>query len=149
MVPRIIPDRGGQVAGPTSRNNAAESRHRVDRWLWFARFFRSRSLASAAVSGGKVHVNGQRAKPSRELAPGDMLDITQGLDVLTVRVLALPSRRGPAIEAAACYEETADSRARRDALRLDRKHARLLHVAPPARPDKRGRRAIRQLHGRN
>lgn len=137
------------MGAPTRRNSAAESRQRVDRWLWFARFFRSRSLATAAVSGGKVHVNGERAKPSRELAPGDMLDITQGPDVLTVRVLALPSRRGPATEAAACYEETADSLTRREALRLDRKHARLLHVAPPARPDKRGRRAIRQLHGRN
>ena len=137
------------MAGPSSRNIAAESRHRVDRWLWFARFFRSRSLATAAVSGGKVHVNGERVKPSRELVPGDMLDITQGPDVLTVRVLALPSRRGPATEAAACHEETPDSRTRRDALRLHRKHARMLHVAPPARPDKRGRRAIRQLHGRD
>lgn len=137
------------MTGPSNRNRAAESRHRVDRWLWFARFFRSRSLATAAVSGGKVHVNGERAKPSRELAPGDMLDITLGPGILTVRVLALPSRRGPATEAAACYEETADSRTRRDALRLDRKQARLLHVAPPGRPDKRGRRAIRQLHGRN
>ncbi len=137
------------MAGPSSRNIAAESRHRVDRWLWFARFFRSRSLATAAVSRGKVHVNGERAKPSRELAPGDILDINQGQDVLTVRVLALPSRRGPATAAAACYEETADSRTRRDALRLDRKHARMLHVAPPARPDKRGRRAIRLLHGRS
>lgn len=137
------------MAGPSSRNIAAESRHRVDRWLWFARFFRSRSLATAAVSGGKVHVNGERVKPSRELVPGDMLDITQGPDVLTVRVLALPSRRGPATEAAACHEETPDSRTRRDALRLHRKHERMLHVAPPARPDKRGRRAIRQLHGRD
>ncbi|HUG04855.1 MAG TPA: RNA-binding S4 domain-containing protein [Steroidobacteraceae bacterium] len=137
------------MAGPSSRNIAAEARHRVDRWLWFARFFRSRSLATAAVSGGKVHVNGERVKPSRELAAGDILDITLGADVVTVRVLALPSRRGPATEAQACYEETADSRTRRDALRLHRKHARSLHVAPPARPDKRGRRAIRQLHGRN
>lgn len=137
------------MAGPSSRNRAAESRHRVDRWLWFARFFRSRSLATAAVSGGKVHVNGERVKPSRELAPGDTLDITRGPDALTVRVLALPSRRGPATEAAACYEESADSRKRRDALRLHRKHARSQHVAPPARPDKRGRRAIRQLHGRD
>jgi ribosome-associated heat shock protein Hsp15 len=88
-------------------------------------------------------------KPSCDLAPGDMLDITQGTDVLTVRVLALPARRGPATEAATCYEETADSRTRREALRQHRKHARSLHVAPPARPDKRGRRAIRQLHGRD
>lgn len=137
------------MAGPSIRSIAAETRHRVDRWLWFARFFRSRSLATAAVSGGKVHVNGERVKPSRELAAGDVLDITLGPDVLTVRVLALPARRGPATEAQACYEETADSRTRRDALHLHRKHMRSLHVAPPARPDKRGRRAIRQLHGRD
>jgi ribosome-associated heat shock protein Hsp15 len=137
------------VTGPANRNIASDGRHRVDRWLWFARFFRSRSLATAAVSGGKVHVNGERAKPSRALAVGDRLDITQGTDIVTIRVCALPGRRGPASEAAACYEETADSRARRDAARAERRHERMLHVAPAGRPDKRGRRAIRQLHGRD
>ncbi len=137
------------MAAPASRHNATDGRHRVDRWLWFARFFRSRSLANAAVSGGKVHVNGERAKPSRDLVPGDRLDIAQGPDIVTIEVRALPHRRGPASEAAACYEETPDSRARRDALRLHRKQERMLHVAPPGRPDKRGRRAIRQLHGRD
>ena len=137
------------MAATDRRKTASEERHRVDRWLWFARFYRSRSLATAAVAGGKVHVNGERAKPSRELATGDRLDITQGSDVVTVEVLALPGRRGPAPEAAASYAETPDSRARREAARLDRKDQRMLHVAPPGRPDKRGRRAIRQLHGRD
>jgi ribosome-associated heat shock protein Hsp15 len=137
------------VAAANRRKSEAEERHRVDRWLWFARFFRTRSLAAAAVTGGKVQVNGERVKPAREVATGDRLDVAQGPDVFTVVVRALPSRRGPAAEAAACFEETDDSRARREALRLHRRRQRELHVAPPSRPDKRARRAIRQLHGRD
>lgn len=136
------------MAAANRRKSKAEERHRVDRWLWFARFFKSRSLAAAAIAGGKVHVNGERVKPSREIAPGDRLDVAQGPDVATVVVRSLPSRRGPAAEAAACFSETDDSRLRREAARLHRRHERELHVAPPARPDKRARRAIRQLHGR-
>ena len=137
------------MAAANRRKSAADERHRVDRWLWFARFFRSRSLAAAAVTGGKVQVNGERMKPAREVAVGDRLDIAQGPDVVTVVVRALPSRRGPAAEAASCFEETDDSRSRREAARLHRRHERQLHVAPPSRPDKRARRAIRQLHGRD
>ena len=99
----------------------AGGRHRIDRWLWCARFHRSRALAAAAVSGGKVHVNGERAKPARGLAAGDRLDITLGTDAWTVIVLALPSRRGPAAEARRCYEETADSALRR-AVARERRH---------------------------
>jgi ribosome-associated heat shock protein Hsp15 len=129
--------------------DAAGSRHRIDRWLWCARFHRSRSLAAAAVSGGKVHVNGERAKPSRDIEIGDRLDITLGTDALTVIVLSLPSRRGPATEARGCYEETTDSALRRAVARERRQIERRSDTAPPARPDKRGRRAIRQLQGRN
>ena len=137
------------MAASIRRTAAAEERHRVDRWLWFARFFRTRSLAAAAVTGGKVYVNGERVKPSREVAAGDRLDVAQGPDLVTIVVRALPSRRGPAAEAAACFDETDESRARREALRLHRRRERELHVAPPSRPDKRARRAIRQLHGRD
>jgi ribosome-associated heat shock protein Hsp15 len=137
------------LGAASGRKSAAEERHRVDRWLWFARFFRSRSLAAAAVAGGRVRVNGERVKPAREVASGDRLDIAQGDDVVSVVVRALPSRRGPAAEAAACFEESTESRARREAARLARRHQRELHVAPPARPDKRARRAIRRLHGRD
>ena len=128
--------------------NAAAGRHRIDRWLWCARFHRSRSLAAAAVSGGKVHVNGERAKPARDIAVGDRLDITLGSDACTVIVLSLPSRRGPATEARACYEETTDSVLRRAVARERRQVERRSDTAPPGRPDKRGRRAIRQLQGR-
>ncbi len=128
--------------------NAAGGRHRIDRWLWCARFHRSRSLAAAAVSGGKVHVNGERAKPARDIAVGDRLDITLGSDACTVIVLSLPSRRGPAAEARVCYEETTESILRRAVARERRQLERRSETAPPGRPDKRGRRAIRQLQGR-
>ncbi len=128
--------------------NSAQARHRVDRWLWCARFFRSRSQAAEAVAGGKVHVNGERAKPSRAVGPGDRLDITLGQDCWTVRVQRLPDRRGPAAEAQACYEETPESELRRRVARERRQRDRSLAVAPPGRPDKRGRRAIRRLRGR-
>ncbi len=128
--------------------DAAGGRHRIDRWLWCARFHRSRALAAAAVSGGKVHVNGERAKPARGVAIGDRLDITLGPDTWTVIVLSLPSRRGPATEARASYEETTDSVLRRAVARERRQLERRSETAPPGRPDKRGRRAIRQLQGR-
>ena len=86
---------------------------RADKWLWCARFFKSRSLAAEAVAGGKVHVNGQRVKPSRPVRAGDLLEITVGYEVHTVEVRAIPARRGPAPEARLCYEETAESQARR------------------------------------
>jgi ribosome-associated heat shock protein Hsp15 len=137
------------VAGTAGRNDNRDERHRLDRWLWFARFFRSRSLAAAAVAGGKVRVNGERAKPSRDVAVGDCLDICRGMDGLTVTVRALPDRRGPAPAAAESYRENPDSVARRAAAREHRRRDQLLRVAPPGRPDKRGRRAIRQLQGRD
>jgi len=122
--------------------------HRIDRWLWCARFHRTRTLAATAVSGGKVHVNGERAKPARDIAVGDRLDITLGSDTCTVIIVSLPSRRGPATEARACYKETADSLLRRAVTRERRQVERRSDTAPPGRPDKRGRRAIRQLQGR-
>jgi ribosome-associated heat shock protein Hsp15 len=137
------------VAGTARRIDRTNARHRLDRWLWFARFFRSRSLATAAVSGGKVQVNGERAKPSRDVTVGDRLEISRGVELVTVIVRALPDRRGPAAEAAGSYEETSDSVLRRESAREQRRDHRMLHVAPPGRPDKRGRRAIRQLQGRN
>ena len=137
------------MAGTAGRNDNRGERHRLDRWLWFARFFRSRSLASVAVAGGKVRVNGERAKPSRAVAVGDHLDISRGMDLLTVTVRALPDRRGPAPAAAESYEESPESVARREAASEHRRCDRLLRVAPPGRPDKRGQRAIRQLQGRD
>lgn len=137
------------MSGKNRVADAAGGRHRIDRWLWCARFRRSRTLAATAVSGGKVHVNGERAKASRQIAVGDRLDITLGTDVWTVIVRSLPSRRGTATEARDCYEETTDSQLRRAVARDRRQIERRSDSAPAGRPDKRGRRAIRRLQGRS
>lgn len=121
-------------------------RHRIDRWLWFTRFFRSRSLAAGAVTGGKVHVNGIRVKPARHLLIGDRLEITRGTERWDVIVRALPSRRGPSAEAQACFEESPDSVERRVTARRQVGHS--AGGDPGRRPDKRERRAIRRLQGR-
>jgi ribosome-associated heat shock protein Hsp15 len=116
---------------------------RLDKWLWAARFFKTRSLAADEIARHRVQVNGQVAKASRELKPGDELQLRQGTVARTVRVLALSSVRGPAPVAQALYEETAASVAAREAL------ARQRRVAPePAlaieqgRPTKRDRRQL-------
>ncbi len=121
-------------------------RLRVDRWLWCARFYKSRSLASTAVAGGKVHVNGERAKPSRAVAVGDALSITRGHETLDLVVRALPDRRGPAAEAQRAFEETPDSARRRARLREQHALAAASAPRPASRPDKRQRRLLHRLH---
>jgi len=114
---------------------------RIDRWLWCARFYKSRSLAAEEVKAGHVRLNGQRVKPSRDVKVGDTLSISRGDDDLVLRIDAMPPRRGPAAEAALCYTETTESLAAREA----RKAARTTPAKPPTpgRPDKRTRRLIR------
>ncbi|HSC09239.1 MAG TPA: S4 domain-containing protein [Steroidobacteraceae bacterium] len=118
---------------------------RIDRWLWCARLYKSRALASRAVAGGKVHVNGERVKASRAIVPGDRLSITRGAQALEVLVRALPERRGPASEASACYEETPASVARREQLREQHALAAAFAPRPEARPHKRERRLLLKL----
>jgi ribosome-associated heat shock protein Hsp15 len=115
---------------------------RLDKWLWFARFFKSRSLATTAVAGGLVHVNGERAKPSRIVQVNDLLQITRDEARFEVTVLGMPVRRGPASEARTYYQETPQSVAARE---VRREYARLAAPAPESRPDKHGRRALRDL----
>jgi ribosome-associated heat shock protein Hsp15 len=115
---------------------------RIDKWLWCARFFKSRSLAAEAVGGGKVHVNRQRVKASRTVRAGDVLDITVGYEVHTVEVKAIPARRGPAPEARLCYEETAESLARRERSREQRRLAAMAAPQTQGRPDKHTRREL-------
>jgi ribosome-associated heat shock protein Hsp15 len=118
---------------------------RIDKWLWFARFFKSRSQATDAVAGGLVHIGGERAKPSREIRVGDCLQITRGETHYEVIVQSLPLRRGPATEAQAAYLETEASIASRE---RKREQLRLAPPAPQGRPDKHQRRALRGLRGR-
>jgi ribosome-associated heat shock protein Hsp15 len=106
---------------------------RVDKWLWAARFFKTRSLATAAVDGGKVRLAGQTVKPAREVKPGDELEIALGEAHWTVVVRGLNEQRRPAPEARLLYEETAESAARRSA------QAELRKLAPPPGADLRGR----------
>ena len=126
----------------------ADGTLRIDKWLWCARFFRTRSLAAEAVGGGKVHVNGQRVKPSRCVRPGDVLEVTLGFEVATVTVRAIPARRGPATEARLCYEEAPESVARRERSREQRRLAAMAVPQTQGRPDKHTRRELLKLrHG--
>ncbi len=117
----------------------------MDKWLWAARFFRTRSLAARAVSGGQVHVDGQRVKPARLLAGGEMLRIRRGPVEFVVEVKAVSGRRGPAREAQRLYEETEESIRRRQEAR--ERHRFEGDAGPRARPDKRDRRRLRRLKG--
>lgn len=125
-----------------------DTRVRIDKWLWAARFFKTRSLASDAVDGGKVHLNGQRAKSARPLKPGDKLQIRRGTEQMEVVVLELSSSRGPAASAQNLYEETAESRVQREA-EAERRRMTPQALHPPGRPDKRSRRKIIRFRQEN
>ena len=118
---------------------------RLDVWLWAARFFRTRSLAKQAVETGKVEVAGQRAKSSRAIRVGDRLQVTRGEETFDLVVRALSDTRGPAPVAQALYEETAESRQRREQQRLQRAAMRDGYRPPEHKPDKRARRLIQAL----
>jgi ribosome-associated heat shock protein Hsp15 len=118
---------------------------RVDKWLWAARFFKTRSLASKAVSGGHIHVNGQRIKPSRLLQVDDELQIRRGLIEFVIVVQGLSERRGPATVARTLYQETEESILRRERTAEQRRLANILEPGPNRRPDKRDRRKIRKF----
>ncbi len=122
--------------------NPDESQTRLDKWLWAARFFKTRGLATDAVTGGKVQVNGGRAKPARPIRIGDEIVIRRGPSTVIVTVRALSDRRGPAAEAVLLYEETEASRSARE----DARKARAEALPAPridygGRPTKRDRRA--------
>lgn len=119
------------------------TRCRLDKWLWAARFFRTRSLAQAAVEGGKVHYQGQRVKSGHAVRVGAVLEVRSGLDVHEIEVLQLSEQRGPASTARLLYRETAASLARRAAAAEQRRLAPA--PDPGTRPDKRQREALRRL----
>jgi ribosome-associated heat shock protein Hsp15 len=115
---------------------------RVDRWLWAARLLKTRALAAEAVRGGRVHVGGHAVKPSRDVRPGDRLEVTLGPVRRCVVVLATAERRGPAREAALLYEETAESIAAREHAAAQRRLAGPVGPAGGPRPTKRDRRRM-------
>jgi ribosome-associated heat shock protein Hsp15 len=115
---------------------------RLDKWLWAARFFKTRALAAEAVNGGKVEVNGSRAKPSRSLRVGDELSIRRGSFEWAVVVKGLARQRGPAPEAQLLYEETESSVRKREALAAQLKYQRAPEFESSGRPSKKDRRAI-------
>jgi ribosome-associated heat shock protein Hsp15 len=122
-----------------------EGQVRIDKWLWAARFFKTRSLASEAVAGGRVHVNGVRAKPAKGVGVGDRLEITLGQSVAEVEVRGVSDRRGPAQQAQALYEESEESRVRRAKEAEERRYIRVPGVDLGARPTKRDRRRLDDL----
>jgi len=121
---------------------------RIDRWLWAARFFKTRGAATEAVLGGRVHVNGERVKPAKEVRPGDVVEISKRELRWTISIVALAERRGPAADAAALYDETAESRAAREQRALERKLARPPGADLEGRPTKQARRRMDGLRRR-
>jgi ribosome-associated heat shock protein Hsp15 len=120
--------------------------HRLDKWLWHARFYKTRSLATGAISGGKAHLNGERVKPAHRIRVGDLVSLSLQGVVAEFEVLTLPPRRGPAAEALAAYRETPASAQRRVQFREQQRLAQISRPRPEARPDKRDRRRLMRLN---
>lgn len=121
---------------------------RIDKWLWAARFFKTRAQASRACDLGRVQFNSQPAKPAREIHAGNMLRITNEGGEFEVEVLLLSDTRGPASVAQTLYRETEASREMRQKVAAERRAMREFEVLPAARPSKRDRRRIIQFRGR-
>jgi ribosome-associated heat shock protein Hsp15 len=121
---------------------------RIDKWLWTARFFKTRALATRACELGRVQVNGQPAKAAREIRTGELLRVTNDSGDFQVEVVALSQVRGPASVAHTLYRETHESRELRLKVAAERKAIRQFEQLPAGRPSKRDRRKIMQLRGR-
>ncbi|MEH6583200.1 MAG: S4 domain-containing protein [Halioglobus sp.] len=128
-----------------TQQHSEQGKLRLDKWLWAARFYKTRSLAKAAIEGGKVHLGGSRVKVSREISVGDTLQIRQGWDEKVIEVAALSSQRRGAPEAQQLYRETEDSVTRRQAEAEARKAAGGMIDRPATRPSKKQRRQIHRF----
>ena len=115
---------------------------RLDKWLWAARFYKTRSLAREMVEGGKVHYNGQRTKPSKIVEVGAILTLRQGSDQKTIKILAINEQRRPAQEAQLLYQETPESLDKREKIAEARKLNALTMPHPDRKPDKKERRNL-------
>lgn len=125
----------------------ALGRMRIDKWLWAARFYKTRSLAAQAVEGGKVRLNGERAKPGKGVRPGDRLEVRLGELQWLVEVRTVSARRGPASEAARLYTESKESRAQREQMLIMRRAGPHPAHDTHGRPTKRDRRMIHRFTG--
>jgi ribosome-associated heat shock protein Hsp15 len=125
--------------------SASPEKLRLDKWLWAARFFKTRSLAKAAIEGGKVHLGGHRVKVSKEICVGDTVQVRQGWDEKVVRVTQLSDQRRSAPQAQQLYEETPESCAKREAEAAARKAAGGMIDRPAVRPTKKQRRQIHRF----
>jgi ribosome-associated heat shock protein Hsp15 len=126
--------------------SAGSDSMRLDKWLWAARFYKTRALASEAVEGGKVHLNGQRTKPGKAVRVGSRLEIHKGSLSWQIEVAALPRQRRPASEAQTFYRESDDSRQRREqAVAVLRAARQASPLQTPSKPNKRDRRLIHRF----
>ncbi len=124
--------------------NENEDGLRVDRWLWFTRFHKTRMLASAAVQAGHVRINGERAKPGNRVVPGDTVELVKDQLLYRLNVLSLPARRGPAAEACECYaEDSATQQERREKIVLIKEDRKRM-PRTRGKPDKHTRRMLRE-----
>ena len=131
----------------TSSNS--DTKIRLDKWLWAARFYKTRSLAKEAIEGGKVHYNGQRSKPGKVVETGAKLTLRQGWQEKVVIVDDLSDKRRGAPEAQKLYHETEDSMKRREELAWQRKTMQAAQLPPACRPTKKARRDIRRFREQN
>ena len=122
-----------------------EGKVRIDKWLWAARFFKTRNLAKQAIEGGKIHCDGHRVKASKEITTGLYLTIRQNMDEKTVLVTALSEQRRGAPEAALLYQETEESRTQREELAAQRKAGMGSYIISDHRPNKKERRQIHRF----
>jgi len=129
-------------------DKSSEFSTRIDKWLWAARFFKTRALASQAIQGGKIHVNGQRVKPSYLVKLNDQIEITRGPQNYEIRVTGLSGHRGPANQVSTLYAETPASVLRREQRDAELKILNLSQAKPDRRPDKQSRRLLIQLKTR-
>ena len=129
---------------PATDKKIDSDKLRIDKWLWAARFFKTRSLASAAIESGKVEVNETRVKPAKMIDAGDMVAIRLGPYQFVVEVLAISDKRGPAPQAQKLYKETTASANRREELAFQRK-AQAQHETREGRPTKKERRDIEKI----
>lgn len=133
--------------GHEQSGNSAQAKVRIDKWLWAARFFKTRTLAAQAIDGGKVDVNDERAKRSRHVQAGDLVSLRQGPVEWVVIVRGVAERRGSAEIARTLYEETADGKRRREVMQEQLRSMPTAFAYGQGKPGKQDRRALRKLKG--